>query len=378
MADTRDAVGESSSIGVTQPKYLNIVDALRKGLLSGQYREGGRLPSEAELTRRFKVSRMTVVKALQQLQQEGLVVRRVGSGTFAAKSTGTGGQIFGLLIPDLGQTEIFEPICRGMMRSPLARSHSLLWGHSFAGSADKGEQAKQLCRHYLEQNVSGVFFAPLEFMPGREEVNRAILKQLDQARMPVVLLDRCGLNYPASSSHDLVSLDNRRAGYVVTEHLLALGVRKIAFLARQGSVETVEARIRGCREALFDRGESLQEVIIVPDDEIDAQSIRHLLSPHPFEAVVCANDHTAASLMKAVLEHGVPVPQQLRIVGFDDVSYASLLPVPLTTLQQPCAEIGAVALAAMLDRINNPELPPRSILLEGQLIVRSSCGSLPA
>ena len=374
MADIRNAEDKGTSSGVTQPKYLNIVDAVRKGLLSGQYRSGARLPSEAELTRRFKVSRMTVVKALNQLQQEGLVVRRVGSGTYAAQVTGKESLIFGLLIPDLGQTEIFEPICRGMMRSPLARSHSLLWGHSFASDIDKGEQAKQLCRHYLEQNVDGVFFAPLEYFPGREEVNHAILRQLDEAKIPVILLDRCGKSYPATSSHDLVGLDNQRAGYIMTQHLLRFGVRNVAFLARQGSVETVEARIRGCREALFDQGDSLKDVIVVPQDEIEMKSVRHLLDSNRFDAIVCANDHTAASLMKPMLEQGVKIPQEVRIVGFDDVSYAGLLPVPLTTIHQPCADIGAVALAAMLDRINNPGLPLRTILLEGRLVVRASCG----
>ena len=377
MVERRDSVGEASASGLNQPKYLHIVETLRKGLLSGQYLQGVRLPSEAELSRRFKVSRMTVVKAIHQLQQEGLVVRRVGSGTYAAKPARTDGQTFGLLIPDLGKTEIFEPICRGMMRSPLARRHSLLWGHSFADVADKGEQAKQLCLHFLEQNVNGVFFAPLEYMPGREKVNSEILNQLDKAKVPVVLLDRHGLGSRTASSHDLISLNNQSAGYAVTEHLLRLGVRRIGFLAREGSVETVEARIRGCREALFDCGGSLQEVVLVQEDEVDTRTVQRLLEAR-LEAVVCANDRTAASLIKAMLEHGLSVPRQLRIVGFDDVSYASLLPVPLTTVHQPCAEIGAVALAAMLDRINSPELPPRSILLEGRLVVRVSCGGASA
>ena len=69
---------------------------------------------------------MTVVKAVQQLQQQGLLVRRPGSGTYVAnEGTNDSGLVFGLLIPELGQTEIFEPICRGMVRSPLAAKHSL-------------------------------------------------------------------------------------------------------------------------------------------------------------------------------------------------------------------------------------------------------------
>ncbi len=367
----------------TQPKYLQIVETIRKNLAAGQYRGGARLPSEAELSRRFKVSRMTVVKAVQQLQQEGLVVRRVGSGTYAAPETASESLVFGLLIPDLGQTEIFEPICRGMVRSPQARRHSLLWGHSLPGpeesaegtTEDKEEQAKQLCRHYLEQKVSGVFFAPLEFSPHREKVNREILRVLDQAKTPVVLLDRCGLDFPAVGHHDLVGLENRRAGYVVTDHLIKLGAKNIAFVARDGSVETVEARIAGCREAAFAKGQILTRTVISPGDAIDPGEMERVLSNSHIDAFVCANDHTAANLMKTLLQLGIKIPEQVRIVGFDDVSYAGLLPVPLTTMHQPCGSIGAAAMSAMLERINNPSLAPRSILLEAHLVVRNSCGA---
>ncbi len=361
--------------GNPQPKYLHIVETLRKNLVSGQYRGGVRLPSEAELTRRFKVSRMTVVKAIQQLQQEGLVVRRVGSGTYAAQATDSDGLVFGLLIPDLGQTDIFEPICRGMVRSPQARKHSLLWGHSFANAEDKEEQAKQLCQHYLEQKVNGVFFAPVEFSARREQVNREILKTFDRANIPVVLLDRCGLAFPASGQHDLVGLENRRAGYIMGEHLLDSGAQTIAFLARSGSVETVEARIVGCREALYARGKLLADTLIIRRDSIDMKIVTNFIRAGSIDAFVCANDHTAAILMKAALDAGIRVPDDLRIVGFDDVVYAALLPVPLTTVHQPCGDIGAAAMSAMLERIQNPTLAPRSILLDGSLVVRRSCGA---
>jgi GntR family transcriptional regulator, arabinose operon transcriptional repressor len=368
--------GSGNRGDISQPKYLHIVETLRKNLNSGHYRGGARLPSEAELTRRFKVSRMTVVKAIQHLQQEGLVVRRVGSGTYAATPAGSESFVFGLLIPDLGETEIFEPICRGMVRSPQAKRHSLLWGHSFASADNKEEQAKQLCQHYLEQKVNGVFFAPLEFSPHRERVNREILKNLDRAAVPVVLLDRCGLTFPATSRHDLVGLDNRRAGYVITEHLLKLGARNIAFLSRKGSVETVEARIVGCREALFDVGRSLVDTIIIREGAIDPTMIRETLDRCLIDAIVCANDHIAANLMQTLLGLGVQVPDQVRIAGFDDVSYAGLLPVPLTTMHQPCGNIGAAAMSAMLERINNSFLSPRSILLDAHLVVRQSCGTV--
>ena len=72
---------------------------------------------------------------------------------------------------------------------------------------------------------------------------------------------------------------------------------------------------------------------------------------------------------------GVRIPDDLRMVGIDDVSYAGLLPVPLTTLRQPCREIGAAAVAALRERVARPDLPPRDILLHGTLVIRESCGT---
>ena len=76
-----------------------------------------------------------------------------------------------------------------------------------------------------------------------------------------------------------------------------------------------------------------------------------------------------------LLALGVAVPAGVRLAGIDDVDYASLLPVPLTTLRQPTRQIGAAALAAMLDRVGGADLPARDVLLEGSLVVRRSCGS---
>ncbi len=361
-----------------QPKYHEIIASLRQGLAAGLYRNGARLPSEAELARRFKVSRMTVVKAFQQLQHDGLVIRRVGSGTYAAEAPQSGGLVFGLLIPDLGLTEIFEPICRGMARSPEAKRHSLLWGPSFAAADNRSGQAIELCAHYLAQKVNGVFFAPLEFSPDREAVNRQILQSLRQAHVPVVLLDRCGLQFPRTPEFDLIGLDNRRAGFLLTQHLLVAGARHVAFLAREGSVETVEARMAGCREALHAHGKTLLDTMVMAGDAVDEQAMAWRIRKGGIDAVICGNDQTAAKLMKALLNAGIQIPEQVRVAGFDDVSYGSLLQVPLTTIHQPCGDIGASAMAAMLARVKYPEAPPRSILLYGRLVVRRSCGASAA
>jgi DNA-binding LacI/PurR family transcriptional regulator len=94
-----------------------------------------------------------------------------------------------------------------------------------------------------------------------------------------------------------------------------------------------------------------------------------------FDAVVCANDKLAGGVMHALLNQGVRIPEDVRIVGIDDVAYASLLPVPLTTVHQPCQDIGEAALHAMLERLDRPRSPARNVLLDCWLVVRESCGN---
>jgi DNA-binding LacI/PurR family transcriptional regulator len=89
---------------------------------------------------------------------------------------------------------------------------------------------------------------------------------------------------------------------------------------------------------------------------------------------LCANDLTAANLMQTLIGLDVRIPDEVRLMGIDDVKYASLLPIPLTTQRQPCLDLGRIAMSAMLDRVENPDLPTRAILLSCRLVVRKSCG----
>ena len=126
------------------PKHRQVFDSLLKAIQSGVYHAGDRLPSEAELGKTFLASRITIAKAVNELQRLGLVSRRAGAGTYVLAQKQADGFVFGLLIPDLGRTEIFEPICHGMMRSPLSAPHSLLWGHAMGDSSQLEQEAEHL------------------------------------------------------------------------------------------------------------------------------------------------------------------------------------------------------------------------------------------
>lgn len=357
------------------PKYQQVYAALRREIQSGRLPAGARLPSEADLVGRFGASRITVGRAVRDLQVAGLVERRAGSGTFVAHpATGPAALSFGLLIPNLGETDIFEPICQGMMASPLAREHALVWGSLNGAAGSKEDEAWRLCRQYIDRQVSGVFFAPLEGVPLGDEVNRRIADALDAAGIPVVLLDRTVVPYPGRGHHDLVGIDNRRAGYLIAEHLLRQGARRIAFAAAPHTAATVGAREAGYREALYAWEAPIERALVHRLDPEDPVSVRRVMAAPAPDAIVCANDRTAGRLMHTLLRLGYRVPDDIRLVGIDDAELARLLPVPLTTLRQPSRQIGDAALAAMLERVARRDLPTRDILLHCALVVRDSCG----
>ena len=355
-------------------KHELIRQTLTEAIASGQYEAGHRLPTESELVKRFGASRPTVNRALRELQLSGVIDRRAGSGSYVRADALARGYVFGLLIPELGRTEIFEPMCRGMAETQHGSSHALLWGSSLSDSSNLEEQASQACRQLVAKKVSGVFFAPLELTNEKDTINRRIADVFDKAGIPIVLLDRDLGPYPERSAYDLVGIDNRRAGYVITSHLLKCGCRRVVFIGRPRSAPTVDARIGGYREAILDAGTGVEPYVCRVEPE-DRDEVRRILDDIRPDGFVCANDFTAAHLLKTLDGLGVSVPDEIRMAGIDDVKYASLVSVPLTTIHQPCADLGAAAVNAMLERLRNPKLPARDILLNFQLVVRESCGS---
>lgn len=355
------------------PLHRVIYETLVAAIRSGEYGSGDRLPSEALLCKQFDASRITVAKAIQNLQQDGLVIRRPGSGSYVQLPTPATQHQFGLLIPELGTTEIFEPICQGIMRSPQAKSHSLIWGHAAHSEDGMEEAALSLCRQFISQKVSGVFFAPLEYTDSKDRTNNQIVTELRQAGIPIVLLDRCYHRFPMRSNLDRVGIDNHRAGYLVTQHLWKQGARRIVFVARKRSASTILERVSGYEFALRECGsESGGQVLY--GDAGDPAFVQDMLKENNPDGIVCGNDLTAARLMRTMIALGVRVPEQVRLVSFDDVNYAKFLPVPLTTIHQNCSQLGASAMELMLDRIQHPHRPGVDILVPFDLVVRESCG----
>lgn len=374
--DSRSGAAVASS-EPRKPRYQAIRDQLQQEIEAKTFAPGQRLPPDAELATRFETSRLTVIRALRDLEQDGLVERKAGSGTFVRSGAKSSHYVFGLLMPDLAEGEVFEPISRGIASAGESSHHRLLWGDQFTVGVDKERQAEELTRYLISRKVDGAFFSPVELTPHQDDVNRHITAELDRAGIPIVLLDRCYMKFPERSKHDLVGIDNRRAGYRMTTHLLAAGCRRTAFVTRPGAAATVEFRRAGYREALRAAGLPNYAGLEFEWDTADVEAVERFIASSRPDGIVCANDLIAARLQHVLLKIGVRIPMDVRMVGINDIKYANFLPVPLTTLRQPCAEIGAAAMSLMLERIERPNMPTRDVLLDCEMIVRQSCGTLP-
>ena len=137
----------------------------------------------------------------------------------------------------------------------------------------------------------------------------------------------------------------------------------------------MDARIAGVREALARHRIEPDPGWVRNGDPSDMKFVRGLTAGSQADAFICANDYTAAVLLRSMQSLGMRAPKDFRVVGFDDVKYATLVSPPLTTVHQPCRDIAVIAFRTMLERLAEPSLPARSIYLTPHLVVRESCGA---
>lgn len=362
-------------------KHEDISAEMRKEIAAGKYGEEGRLPSDSKLMERFGVSRPTVAQAMRTLSIEGLVVRKTGSGTYARtphpSSMSVSTRRLALLMPHFGHTEIFQLIAGHLASQARHHEYGLVWGGSALPQLDgdtRLEHGEDLCQQFIESRVDGVFFSPYEFVKGGYEANLRMMKRFRDAGIPVVLVDHDIVAYPDRSELDLVGVDNTGGGFLIGKHLIKLGCTRFVHVARPLSASTVDARYTGLWKAVSQFGDENCFLKTERGEAGESVFANKIMASRP-DAIVCGNDHTAAVLVRTLGKIGVSVPGDVRMAGFDDAGFASLVTPPLTTIRQPCQEIAIAAFRAMLDRIQDPSLPARSIRLSGSLVVRESCGA---
>lgn len=358
--------------------HQRIAVLIRKQIEDGLLKKGDRLPGEPQLANHFQVSRPTIARALKTLCDESLIMRRNGSGTYvtylAEKKKESGPYIMGLLIPELGDIEIFEPIARSISETAQNSGHSVL--HAASGDYRKPGWEKRIlavCRDYLKRQVQGVFYAPIEGTPAMDSTNQKVLRLFSEADVPVVLLDRDYEHFPRRSPHDLVGFDNFLAAFLLTEHLIRKGSRRIVFFAQPHSAATVDQRMTGWREAcLLHHVPANSEPATIIADPRDLLTIKDHLARTKPNGILCANDQTAALLLESLATLKIRVPEDIRVAGIDDARSAQLARVPLTTARQPCAAIGQCSFEMLLSRIKHPELPHRIMRLAPEIVFRQS------
>jgi len=353
-------------------KYQSVYDYIKGLIHSGKYALGKRLPTDGQLMAKFAVSRGTVIKAMRDLEQEGLILRRAGDGTYI-KAIAAGGAFVAIVVAGLGDTQFFEPICARIAKVCQNNKLSLIWGTlDMANPKEYRNNIDQFCTHLKEQRVSGLFFVPDETENfSWSNGNHYFLDQLSRLGIQTVLLDRSDRPFPESCNYDLVGIDNFYVGYLQTRHLLDCGCKRIFYIARSAFLPTKEARIAGYRYAMKKAGHRASDDWIFEGDVNNSDFTARILEGKP-EGIACFHDPIAITLIREFCNAGINVPQQVKIVGVDDVHYSPFLPVPLTTIHQPCQEIANTAVALMLDRLVYHKLPPRDIRLSVELVVRQS------
>jgi DNA-binding LacI/PurR family transcriptional regulator len=127
--------------------------------------------------------------------------------------------------------------------------------------------------------------------------------------------------------------------------------------------------------AMLAYGLDVPQPFVNSGDHTDLKFVRSFIQSHKLDAILCTSDHLAAQLLQSLTRLGIRVPQDLRLVGFDDVRFASLLTIPLTTMEQPCRDIAVTAFNALRERLKNPTLPPRTFMLTPRIVVRETCGA---
>lgn len=359
-----------------RPLYLQLADHVRRQIDTGAWPENHRLPPEVELANELNVARGTVRQALDLLVNQGLLQRIPGKGTFVTLSgIGTRSQLIGVIVPFL-RDSLTTDMLRGADSVLRRTGFSLILCHS---EGDLELERAQLERLHRE-GVSGLLLFPL----GTPDEATLLTRHM-RPEVPLVLIDR---QIPGIAA-DCVVADNIGGAYRAVEHLLSLGHRRIACISLPEPPSSVVERVRGYEQALREAGVLPLAAITLdiaehPTHEAvprytpeELAPIDQLLSVEDAPtALFCVNDFIALGVMEHVLARDLRVPQDLAISGFDDISLAPYMPVPLTTVAQPKYEIGVRAAQLLLEHIAGAPKMSRREVLPTSLIVRASTGEM--
>lgn len=354
--------------------YAQLVTYFRDNILSGALTAGARLPTEFELAQQHQISRGTVRQALNILVNEGLLERIPGRGTFVREIAPPEQEARNLskrigLILSQPVLQLSMEILLGVVQTAKARGYEVSVTYA---EESREQQARDIA--WLKANeVAGIILLPLN-----NTAVDATFEELQKAGVPLVMVDR----YLPGFDTDYVVSNNLEGGYRATEHLIILGHSRIGFAySNADGLQTTSVRDRwlGYRKALEAYNLAYDETLVFGDLPLPGQPDQRavdeiVLSENRPGAIFAVNDTLALGLLQAAKRHEIRVPEDLALVGFDDLNYAAYLTPPLTTVAQPRLEIGVRAANLLINRFEGQTGPIQHIELPTNLIVRVSCG----
>jgi LacI family transcriptional regulator len=272
----------------------------------------------------------------------------------------------GLVLPDSGNP-FFAEVGREIQLAAFAAGYSVF----LCNTENDPEKEQRSVNVLTRARVDGLVLVAVD---ERGDALRALVRQ----KVPVVVMDR----ERPDLALDTVLTDHREGGRLATRHLVALGHRRIGFVAGPAGLSPSELRLAGHRDALAEGGLSPEAALLRHGDfhpESGRAAARALLaSARPPTAILACNDLMALGVLRAAAEAGRRVPQDLAVVGYDDIELAAFTVPPLTTVAQPRREMGRAAVRLLVNRLERRGLAPQQALLPVALTVRQSCGARPA
>lgn len=273
--------------------------------------------------------------------------------------------VIALVFADV-ENPFFTSVCRGVEDTARKHGYSVMLCNADEDIAKETEYVNVLA----SQSVAGVIISPASDQ-------QTDIRPLLRKGIAIVALDR-----RLRAQTDSVHSDSRAGARVATRHLLESGARRVACITGPRSVSTAEERLGGYREAIAAAGlpdePSLFEYANFREDGGYRAAKRLLELPDPPDALFVANNRMLVGAFGACVEAGVDLPDELSIVGFDDLTWAAFTQPSITTVRQATYEIGATAARLVIERIGGLDVPPREIIFEPELVIRASSVKRPA
>jgi GntR family transcriptional regulator, arabinose operon transcriptional repressor len=360
------------------PLHVQLLDDLRHKIITGVIPPHKRLPSEWELVKSLGISRATVQRAWQAAEQEGLIYRVAGKGTFVSEPRVQNNTqlAFGLIVPDFRGSSAPRTLS-GAERVLRQRGYSV----QVASTEYSLEQENRILRQMVDDGVCGCI------LWGVKGPNEGRYLAQIVGKFPVVLIDRTldGLSFPCVSSNSYAG------GMQAMRHLIELGHERIAFLARPHThLWTVSERLRSYNDAMEAAGyEALPPILVgdekelssfnaylTSDDQLLQPLVDVLQSADRPTAIFAVNDWMAIRALRAAKYAGLHVPDDLSLVGFDNLDIVDYLTPPLTTIAQNAELMGAEAARRLLALTDGEPSEAVLTLLPTRLIVRQSTGRM--